>query len=1352
MPILTNNRGLQTQKNALARPDGSLTVADNVVIDNDNTIQKRRGFSDYSSAAFASKPKQLFTYRSKILTHYANTLTFDSDNAGTFSAFSGSFAEVIAGLRLKGVEANGNFYFTSSTGIKKISAAQASDIAAGSVTEAGGIKAIDLSGEVVPDSAGFLPAQSKVAYRILFGTKDANNNLILGYPSSRLVVTNAAQDIEESEIFTVNVVDYTSITDGDYFTFDTADTGYFVWFKKTGGGTAPVVAEVIDRQPIMIDVQSLTSNSEVAAAIASELYDSVEGISVEVDTNEVEITIDEPGDVTDAGQGSFTTAVLLVTKVFDGSVTTGSPATVTLTSTLPSAITTDYFYQIYRTAITTVAAGQAINDIDPGDEQYFIYEAPITSADVALGSIEIEENTPDIFRESGAYLYTNATTGTGIASANERPPVAADIALFRNSVFYANTKDVHRFNFNLLSVDDFVSGTTKLFIGKEDELSTYTFTGVAEVTDITVEQKSLTVGNSYIELSSANNERRYYFWFDKGIIALEFDSTADVTSNEITLGTHGLATDDPITFTGTPPTGLSVGVTYYVIRIDSTTISVAATPGGAVIALSDVVGTATVRHTPNDPALASKLSIRVPLELYGDSDAESKQAIIDALEATGDFTAVSTGANTVRATCVDAGNADAPSLSTPSPAWSVSVFTDGQGEDAATNKVLLSSNSSVGTAIDLTARSLVRVINADSDCPIFAQYLTGAEDLPGKILLEAKSGEDVNFYVAINDSTLSQEFSPELVGSFTVSSIATLGDLFTTTAAHGFAVGNEVYVHDNPGSAPTEFGGVYTVATTPSSTTFTLTGAEVGINQPVITGRVFKTASASDNNEGPNRLYYSKALQPEAVPLGNYIDIGSKDRPILRILPLRDNLFVLKEDGIYIVSGEGALPGVATPFSQRLLDNSATLIAPDTAAVLNNQIYALTTQGVVSITETGVSIISRDIEDQIKHVTTFNYNFKYTSFGLAYESDRSYLLWLPTLRTDNVATQCYRYNSITGSWTRWVLSSSCGLVNAADDRLYVGGSERFFVSQERKDGTREDYSDRDFTRTIGADAISDTDITLSSTVDVAVGDVIVQEQYATVTKFNRLLKKLDRDSGPADNDYYDELAATTGDNLANKLLALATKLNADANLGSFTAPSGVNTKAALLADYNAIIEDLNDPTSGTALKDYKALEDLIKYEVLVTAVESSSNTVTVNFMPWLIQGEVTVYKGFECEVQWAPQHFGKPHVLKQIHEGSILFDVGTIYGATLAFSSDRSASFEEIDFTMQGPGFWASYPWADSVWGGGGSAIPFRTLIPFQKSRCRFMNVKFKHKNAREQFKLQGISLEVREISTRGYR
>jgi hypothetical protein len=1265
---LTSARGLVTSPNEIAQPDGSLKVADNVNIDYENVIQQRRGYAEYSQL-LSAVAKQVFTYKQQIITHYANLLAFDS-GSGTFTNFNGNYLELVQGLRIKALEANGNCYFTSSEGIKKISVKTASELSSASIINAGAAEAIDLSGKLIPDSSGFLPAQSKVAYRLVFGYKDVNNNLLLGSPSSRVVLTNFSQDVNNSEIFTANVIDYTTIVDQDYFLFDTLDNSYFVWFKKTTGTvTAPVNADTYNRVGILADISdtAVNTNAEVAAIIADAISVNATDVSVELTGTEIQVTINNPGDATDPAQGSLAAGEILITKVFDGSITSGTPAKAQLNFVLPPDVDGTYFYQVYRSAVFTATTGITLNDVDPGDELQFVYEAPLTSSDLSAGEVTIEENTPEAFRQVGAYLYTNAITGQTITQANERPPIAQDMALFRSSTFYSNTKTFHQTTFSFLSVDDFVSGSTKFYIGKADTGVEYTFVGVKEITDITVLSATNTTESSYFELNSANDERMYYFWMDKG-------------------------------------TGV-------------------------------------------DPALPNKLGVRIPLHLYADSIAGSKEALLDAFLSLVDFSAVDFDSDTIRVTASDSGPVTAPSDS--GTGWTIAVVTPGDGEDSVAKEVLLSQSSSVGVAIDLTARSLVRVINKDSDSPVSATYLSGSDDLPGKILLKSKSLEDVDFYIAISDGSLTTEFSPELPQNFGLDSIDLGTGIFTTTQNHNFAIGDQIYINDNPGGTPTEYSGAYTVATTPAANTFTLTESP-SINQPgPLSGFVYKTTAASDNNEVPNRLMYSKTNQPEAVPSSNYVDVGSKDKQILRILALRDNLFCLKEDGIFLVSG-----AAAPNFSVRLLDNSAILTAPDSAVVLNNLIYCLTTQGIVSISDSGVSIVSRPIEDLIKKVTTFRYNFKTASFGVGYESDRAYLIWLPTQIPETLASQCYRYSTITNTWTRWTISANCGIVNfLGDDRMYLGGSPRNYILQERKNDERQDYADRNFERLIGSDSVEGTEITLSSGTDVEIGDVITQEQYVSVTFFNRFLKKLDNDSGPALSTYYENFAATQGTNFGNTLINLVAQLNSDANLsGSFTVPSGLNTSSAIREDFNTLITEINDPSSGTSFKDYKSANDLLIYEVLIRDKEKNSNTVTVDRETWFIQGSVQIYKAIKTEVEWAPQHFGKPEELKQIHEGSVIFDQGTISNGIVAYASDRSQDFVEIEFEMYGPGFWACFPWISIPWGGSATEEPVRTLIPQNKSRCRYLHVKFKHSNAREQYKLLGISLEPREISPRAYR
>lgn len=1346
MPTLTANRGLVTLASELTRPDGALSVADNVVIDADNVIESRRGFEEFGTVNPNDElTKQVMTYKGRIFKHYADKIAFDSTGNGDFVAFSGVYSELVNKLRIKYIEANSNFYFTTSSGIKKISATSASEFTsnAGYITDAGGVKAVGFNAKIKPNAAGWLPAQSKVAYKVLWATKDANGLVVRGVPSSRVVISNTSKDINVGERFTVLIVNHTGISNGQYFTFDTPTNKFAVWYDKTGSGTAPVGADLIGRQLLEVNIHTLSTDAEVAAATASVLA-SITDIEVSVDTNTVTVSNVDGGDVLDAGQGTLNTANVLVSTVFDGQTAVGIPANVELAIPIPSQISnTTYFYELYRTALVTVTPGVTLQDLDPGEEFQKVYEAPVTDAELTAGEIVVEDITPETFREGGAFLYVNPISGEGITQANEAPPIAHDVALFKGSAFYANTKERHRLQFNFLSVSDFVSGVSKFYVGNSTSLREYTFVGQAEVVDFTALPKSQTVGNSYFNVFSARDAVQYKVWFDKGLISHTFLSGAVNTgTDEITITSHGFATNDKITLTST--TNLANGV-YYAIRINANTIKLASSVGGPALDIT-TAGGGTIVHTPEEPLLNGSVALRVALQTFPDTAQGSVDAFIEAFFDIFDFTVADQGAGVARISWTDNGEVSPVSQSTPATGWAnPTVVTQGLGEDASNNEVLLSGLSSVGLSVEDTARSLERVINKDNDCPVSAFYLSGLNDLPGILLLEAKSLTDDAFYIGCSPAAISSKFNPELPKAVTISDITIAGGVFTTVGAHGYTSGQEVYIFDNPGSTKVDFGGKYKIATTPASNTFTLQGVTVGINQTAISGVMFSAEVKSDNSTNINRLYFSKAFQPEAVPLVNFIDIGPKDKAIQRIMALRDSLIVLKEDGVYVVTGS-----VAPNFSVRLADSSALIYAPDTATNLNNLIYVLTTQGVATVSETGVGIISRNIENKILEVTSSRFDYKLTSWGVSSESDRAYILFLPTSAADTTATQAYRYNTFTRAWTRWTVEANCGVVNPADDKFYFGSaSSRSFVLRERKNFEREDYADRAIVRSIGANAFNKNNVTISSAADLAMGDVLTQEQYVDINKFNRLLKKLDRDQ-LLSSDYFATLSISTGANMANAINQLYLKLQTDNIMAP--APSGSNTATGLRDDFNAIVEYLNEPFSGTAFKDYKTAEDLLIYEVLITGVNQATNTITLKYEQKYLQGAITIFKGIPCKVQYAPQHFGKPEATKQIMEGTFIFDQNNFWGGTVGYSSDRSYDFSSQIFESRGPGYWDGYNWASHTWGGEGNEVPVRTLIPRDKARCRYLHILFSHINAREIFRLLGVSLEPREVSTRGYR
>ena len=247
------------------------------------------------------------------------------------------------------------------------------------------------------------------------------------------------------------------------------------------------------------------------------------------------------------------------------------------------------------------------------------------------------------------------------------------------------------------------------------------------------------------------------------------------------------------------------------------------------------------------------------------------------------------------------------------------------------------------------------------------------------------------------------------------------------------------------------------------------------------------------SEENKNRVYFSKPQQPEAVPILNYIDVGSANYDIKRIVALRDSLFILKSDGIYRISGE-----TASSFTCKLFDGTTKIIATETAVAFNNMVYAVADQGIITISETGVSIISMPIENDLFELSEYA-NFATLSFAVAYGSDRKYILFVPSSPNDITCTQAFIYNSYTNSFVRWDMSRSCGVVRPNEEKqgeLFLGTIDGVTYI-ERKTFTIEDYCDDEYLVTITAS--SEYQVTLASLpAEVQVGFTIRQGRYSSI--------------------------------------------------------------------------------------------------------------------------------------------------------------------------------------------------------------------------------------------------------------
>lgn len=244
----------------------------------------------------------------------------------------------------------------------------------------------------------------------------------------------------------------------------------------------------------------------------------------------------------------------------------------------------------------------------------------------------------------------------------------------------------------------------------------------------------------------------------------------------------------------------------------------------------------------------------------------------------------------------------------------------------------------------------------------------------------------------------------------------------------------------------------------------------------------------SKNDHLPNYLFLSKLGEPEAVPLVNFLPAGSKNFEILRIRALRDSVIIVKEDGVYRMTGDNI-----NNFSIIILDNTVFCVADNSLSVLNNQVAFLSNQGVCLVSESSVQIISREkIEDEIQPILGKT-NLSSQTAGCGYETERLYLL-STVLPNEDTTTVNWCFNILTNEWTSWDILFVQAIIGP-EDRMYCITMDNT-ISRERKEQTAIDYSDQNYD--VSIDAISGTDATITVSGGLPKeGDMIVKDNVVT---------------------------------------------------------------------------------------------------------------------------------------------------------------------------------------------------------------------------------------------------------------
>jgi hypothetical protein len=265
---------------------------------------------------------------------------------------------------------------------------------------------------------------------------------------------------------------------------------------------------------------------------------------------------------------------------------------------------------------------------------------------------------------------------------------------------------------------------------------------------------------------------------------------------------------------------------------------------------------------------------------------------------------------------------------------------------------------------------------------------------------------------------------------------------------------------DLPGQIMVEERGVGAAAfsTVCSNSTIQAMFSASGTNPPI--SPTTTTQWTSTNQVQKNGLYWSQSQQPEAVPLLNFLPVGPSNEDILRIAPLRESLIIIKSRGVYRLTGLDPSSFVVTP-----LDLTVNCKSADSVAVLSNQVIMLSQLGVVSISDTGVQVVSREIEPAILPLNAFT-NISTLATGCSYESEHSYLLSLPSASSDPSQNQTFVYNIFTKTWVHWTFGFSAAVVELTSDKLFFAKPGAVQCYRERKDFADTDFADPDVAATI----------------------------------------------------------------------------------------------------------------------------------------------------------------------------------------------------------------------------------------------------------------------------------------------
>lgn len=443
--------GLWPSPNDYTTREGALDVADNIVIDQTDLGESRRGFEveiDNSSSSLdgylgksmtSPNPNEdeidLLTYRLNDGASDGKLLFNDEDSiSGDTTFFPPPGSKTCRMLNW------GKYiYVASDLGIKRYSAALNSSVAAGVP------QALDIaptltgsSGFFDPNEVADITASRTNASATLTTISDADiAQAVIGQILSGTGIPTGATILDITLSAPV-VIHSCGLTAGST-TITSAGNGSIAAGQLVSGEGIPVDTRVVSISgggpySIVLTKAAILTNAAVNITFSSDNQILMSASATSGAASVTTVTLSNGSQVAyrlvwgfrnenDAVSiGSPSGFAILANN-------TGESRDVSVVAAIPEGITTDYFYQLYRSPITPTV------NVTPPDQEQLVVEGFPSGGDIAAGYVTILDQTPDSLK--GESLYTG-TDVEGISQANYAPPVAADICTFRGYTLYAN--------------------------------------------------------------------------------------------------------------------------------------------------------------------------------------------------------------------------------------------------------------------------------------------------------------------------------------------------------------------------------------------------------------------------------------------------------------------------------------------------------------------------------------------------------------------------------------------------------------------------------------------------------------------------------------------------------------------------------------------------------------------------------------------------------------------------------------------------------------------------------------------------------------------------------------------------